>query len=144
MAFLRNEVLNAGMSRPGLAALCKRSSNTFLGIPTGVMDQFASLNGSPTGPIVLNCQTLTSEPVKNDILEHQFILVNSKVSHDLSDGAYGKRVEECERALEVVRESFPRISHLSATQPVAKRTPLQRPVPPYAPEHAARASDTCA
>ncbi|THH41397.1 galactokinase [Neolewinella litorea] len=117
MAFVLNELLQAKMSRPLLAALCQRSSNTFLGIPCGVMDQFASLNGSPSGPIILNCHTLTSEPVKNDIEGYTFLLVNSKVLHDLSDGAYGIRVAECQEALEVVHATFPRINHLSATLP---------------------------
>ncbi|NJB85450.1 galactokinase [Lewinella marina] len=117
MAFLLNELLGAGLTRPILAAICQRSSNNFLGIPCGVMDQFASLNGSPDGPIILNCHTLTSEPVRNEIRGYTFLLVNSKVSHDLSDGAYGQRVAECQRALEVVHATFPRINHLSATLP---------------------------
>ena len=117
IAFLMNHMLQAGYSRPALAALCKRSSNTFLGIPSGIMDQFASLNGSGTGPIILNCQTLSSEPVKNAISDHGFMLVNSLVSHDLSSGAYADRVAECRRALEVIQESYPRVTHLSATLP---------------------------
>ncbi|MGB3801070.1 MAG: galactokinase [Lewinella sp.] len=117
MAFLLNEVLNTKHSRPALAALCKRSSNTYLDIPSGIMDQFASLNGSPAGPIILNCQTLSSEPVKNALQEHGFLLVNSMVSHNLSDGAYAKRVAECQQALESIQSAFPRVTHLSATLP---------------------------
>ncbi|WP_116124307.1 galactokinase [Lewinella sp. IMCC34183] len=117
MAFLLNELLTAALSRPELAALCQRSSNTFLGIPSGVMDQFASLNGSADGPIVLNCETLTSEPVKNEIHGYTWLLANSKVTHDLSDGAYGERVKECQRALEYIQRTYPRVLHLSATLP---------------------------
>ena len=117
MAFLLNNLLNAGLSRPELAALCQRSSNTFLGIPTGIMDQFASLNGNAGGPIVLNCRTLTSEPVKSSIQQYTWLLVNSKVHHDLSDGAYGERVEECRRALETIQARYPRVSHLSGITP---------------------------
>ncbi|WP_116105644.1 galactokinase [Lewinella sp. IMCC34191] len=117
MAFLLNELLNTKLSRPALAALCKRSSNTYLGIPSGIMDQFASLNGSTAGPIILNCQTLSSEPVKNALDGYGFLLVNSMVSHNLSDGAYGQRVAECQQALEVIQSEFPRVTHLSATLP---------------------------
>ncbi len=117
MAYLLNELLNNKLSRPELAALCQRSSNTFLGIPTGIMDQFASLNGHRDGPIILNCETLTSEPVKNEIHGYTWLLTNSKVTHDLSDGAYAERVEECQRALETVQKTFLRVQHLSATQP---------------------------
>lgn len=117
MAFILNELLNTKLSRPDLAALCQRSSNTFLGIPTGIMDQYASLNGHAGGPIVINCSTVTSEPVKNSLTDFRFILVNSMVSHDLSDGAYGRRVEECARALAAIQQSSPEVTHLSgATQ----------------------------
>ncbi|PPK86597.1 galactokinase [Neolewinella xylanilytica] len=117
MAFLLNALLNTRYSRPALAALCQRSSNTYLGIPSGIMDQFASLNGSESGPIILNCHTLSSEPVKNALENYGFVLVNSMVSHNLSDGAYAQRVAECQRALEAIQSVFPRVTHLSATLP---------------------------
>ena len=117
MAFLLDKLLNTRYNRPSLAALCMRSSNTFLNIPSGIMDQFASLNGSSDGPIVLNCQTLSSEPVKNAIVGYRFVLVNSLVSHSLANSAYADRVAECRRALDVIQEAFPRVTHLSATLP---------------------------
>jgi galactokinase len=122
MAFLLNEVLNTQLDRPELARLCQRSSNTFMGIPSGIMDQFASLNGLASGPIVLNCATHAFEPVKNALNGYSFILVNSMVSHDLSDGAYTRRVEECELALSALRRSYPELPNLSA----AKLSQLER------------------
>ena len=113
MAFLLNEVLTAGLSRPQLAQLCQRSSNTFLDIPSGIMDQYASLNGLATGPIVLNCGTLEAEPVKQAIEDYVFVLVNSMVSHDLSDGAYAARVAQCRGALRAIQESFPEVTYLA-------------------------------
>ena len=117
MAFLLNEVLGAQLTRPQLAQLCQRSSNTFLGIPSGVMDQFASLNGLATGPIVLNCHTLEFEPVKDAMTDYTLLLINTMVSHDLSDGAYGERVAACDRALAAIRQKFPDVDYLSAALP---------------------------
>ena len=114
MAFLLNELLNTRLTRPELAQLCQRSSNTFLGIPSGIMDQFASLNGLASGPIVLNCHTLEFEPVKNALTDYTLLLINSMVSHDLSDGAYAERVAECQRALTAIQRQSPKVTHLSA------------------------------
>ena len=114
MAFLLNHLLRSKLDRPQLASLCKQSSNTFLGIPSGVMDQYASLNGRASGPIVINCHTLESEPVKNAIDDHELWLLNTMVSHDLSDGAYGKRVTECGRALQAIQVAHPEVEYLSA------------------------------
>jgi galactokinase len=113
MAFLLNELLGAGLGRPELAQLCQLSSNHFMQIPTGIMDQFASLNGRATGPIVLNCATLAVEPVKNGLTDHTFILVNSMVSHDLSDGAYAERVAECREAFRPLQRQNRVLEHLS-------------------------------
>ena len=114
MAFLLNEVLNAGLDRPALAALCKRSSNTFMGIPSGIMDQFASLNGRAGGPILLNCHTLAYEPVVDKIAGYELLLINSMVSHNLGESEYPLRVAECARALEAIQRQFPEVTHLSA------------------------------
>ena len=78
------------------------------------MDQFANLNGSATGPIVLNCHTLACEPVKNAPTDYTFLLINSMVSHDLSDGAYAERVAECQRALTAIQRQSAEVTHLSA------------------------------
>lgn len=117
MAFLLNDVLDAGLSRPELARLCQRSSNEFLGIPTGIMDQFASLNGTAAGPILLNCDTLEFTPVNAHLPGYVWLLVNSNVTHDLSEGAYHQRVRECAAALATLQTEFPELTRLSAATP---------------------------
>lgn len=117
MAFLLNEVLNGGLTRPELAALCKRSSNNFIGIPSGIMDQFASLNGTAAGPILLNCGTLEFSPVNAELPGYQWLLVNSMVSHELTGSEYPDRVRQCGEALEIIRKHFPEVRNLSAVTP---------------------------
>ena len=114
MAFVLNELLGAGLGRPELAQLCRRSSNTFIGVPTGIMDQFASLNGSAEGPIVLNCDTLEFQPVVSHLEGYRFLLVNSLVTHELGSSEYPVRVRECAAALAAIRERFPAVEALSA------------------------------
>lgn len=114
MAFLLNEVTGAGLSRPALAALCQRSSNGFLGIPSGIMDQFASLNGSSAGPILLDCHDHAFRPVRAELGDYDWLLVNSLVTHDHGTSAYRDRVAECAAALEALRGRFPNLTHLSA------------------------------
>ena len=114
MAFLLNEVLGAGLSRPELARLCQRSSNEFIGVPTGIMDQFASLNGTAAGPMLLNCDSLAFEPVAAELPGYQWLLVNSMVSHELTGSEYPDRVRQCAEALAIVRKQFPGVPNLSA------------------------------
>ncbi len=117
MAFVLNEILEAGLSRSELARLCRRSSNDFLGIPSGIMDQFASLNGSASGPIRLDCNTLAFTTVDSKIADYEWLLVNSMVTHELGSSAYSLRVRECAEALSAIQNKHPTVSELClATQ----------------------------
>lgn len=113
MAFLLNEITQAGLTRPEMAQLCKRSSNDFMGIPSGIMDQFASLNGTAAGPMLLDCDTLKFRPIINRVTDHSFVLVNSMVSHSLASGEYHVRVKQCATALAAIWKKFPSVANLS-------------------------------
>ena len=115
MAFLLNEITAAALSRPDLARLCQRSSNDFMGVPSGIMDQFASLNGTAAGPILLSCHDHSFTPLSADVGGHRWLLVDSCVTHELAGGEYGVRVSECAAALAAVQRRFPGVSYLSAT-----------------------------
>ena len=115
LAFALNELLGAGLSRPELAQVCKASSNTYIGIPSGIMDQFASLNGRADGPILLNCHTLDFQPVVSHINDRSFVLINSMVTHDLADSEYPQRVRECQDALEAIQQYY-EVDHLSGAE----------------------------
>ncbi|MFK8165187.1 MAG: galactokinase [Lewinella sp.] len=115
MAFLLNEMLETGISRPQLALLCQRSSNNFIGVPTGIMDQFASLNGSAEGPIMLNCESLDFFPISAKLPGYDWLLVNSMVTHELGSSEYPVRVRECVAAYAAVKTAFPDVPNLSST-----------------------------
>ncbi|NJC28030.1 galactokinase [Neolewinella antarctica] len=115
IAFLLNELVQAGLGRVDLARLTQRSSNEFLGVPSGIMDQFASLNGSPDGPLLLNCTTLDYRVITNKLSDHTFLLVNSLVSHDLANSEYPVRVAQCREALRAIQVNYPDVKSLGAT-----------------------------
>lgn len=117
MAFLLNEVLGTGISRPELALLSQRSSNNFIGVPTGIMDQFASLNGSAEGPIMLNCESLEFSPINAELPGYNWLLINSMVTHELGSSEYPVRVRECAEAFAAVQRVYSEVPNLSAATP---------------------------
>lgn len=119
MAFICNEFSQAGFSRPALAQLCKASSNNFMGIPSGIMDQFASLNGVKDRAILLDCDTLDFELIEAELPGYQFLLVNSMVTHQLAHSEYPLRVAECREALEVLQQFEPELQALCHANPAA-------------------------
>lgn len=117
MAFICNTLTQSGITRPELAKICQASSNTFMGIPSGIMDQFASLNGAQDRAILLDCDTLEFEHVKAELPGYQFLLVNSMVTHELGSSEYPVRVAECKEGLAVIQQTYPEIKALCHATP---------------------------
>lgn len=105
-------LFNLEMSRKDLALLAQRGSHEFVGIPCGIMDQFASLMGREGQAIKLDCRSLSYEYIPLELGDFELVLVNSKVSHELGNSAYGQRVAECRAGVAVLQQHFPEVNSL--------------------------------
>jgi galactokinase len=92
----------AGVSVPrrALAAIAKRAENEFVGAPTGIIDQFATLLCQAGHAMLLDCGTLaaTHVPFRPGAAGVAALIVDTRVPHALVDGEYGRRRAECEAA----------------------------------------------
>ncbi|WP_431814061.1 galactokinase [Kocuria sp. cx-455] len=95
-----NDLLGLGLNHPDLARLTQRAENEFVGAPTGIMDQSASLMGRAGGALFLDCRTLESEVVPLPLAEHglSVLVIDTKVAHSHAHGGYAARRASCERA----------------------------------------------
>ncbi|NUO02673.1 MAG: galactokinase [Saprospiraceae bacterium] len=112
LAFALNTLFHLGFERMDLARLAQRSSNEFVGVPCGIMDQFASLMGRPETALLLDCRDLSYEPVAANFGAYTLLLVNSGVHHELAASAYGERVRECAAGVALLAPHYPGISSL--------------------------------
>ncbi|MGB3547636.1 MAG: galactokinase [Saprospiraceae bacterium] len=117
MAFIWNDLTGAGISWPELARLCKESSNTFLGVPCGIMDQFASLNGHAGEVLLLDCRSLETERVTSELGDYSWLLFNSRVTHELGASAYPVRVCECAEGAAAIRTLYKDVEKLRDAAP---------------------------
>lgn len=117
MATLLNHLTEAGLSGTDIARLAKKSSNTFLNIPCGIMDQFASMMGRDSSVILLDCRSLDYETVPVAMGEYEWLLLNSNVSHELGDSAYAERVRECAQGVEILQRKYPEVKSLRDATP---------------------------
>lgn len=85
------------MSPQEIAITARAVENEFVGMPCGIMDQFASSVGQPGAALFLDTRTLACTPAPG-FEEHRFVVVHSGVSHQLTDSGYATRVAECEAA----------------------------------------------
>jgi galactokinase len=86
--------------RADLVTIARRAENEFVGVPTGVMDQSASLRCQAGHALLLDCRSLEMAQVPFDPAGAgaALLLVNTRARHALSDGEYGRRRAECEEA----------------------------------------------
>jgi galactokinase len=84
-----------------LAAACRRAERAAVGVPSGIMDQAASILGRAGHAVLLDCGTLTHRtvPLPGD---HRLVLVDSGVRRELESSGYGDRARELQAALPVL------------------------------------------
>jgi galactokinase len=95
-----SELDAAPVPRGELAAIARRAENEFVGVPSGIMDQSASLLSQADHALLLDCRSLDRSQVPFDpaAAGSRLLLINTRARHDLSDGGYGRRRAECEEA----------------------------------------------
>ena len=81
-----------------LARLCQRAERNFVGMPCGIMDQYASVFGEGHKAIMLDCRatTHTLVPIPEGA---EIVVSNTMVKHELGSSAYRQRVAECAEAM---------------------------------------------
>jgi galactokinase len=85
---------------PELARVGQRAENEFVGAPTGIMDQYASLLGQPDAAVFLDCRTLEarSVPLRLAPVGLALVLADTGERHAHAAGGYAARRASCEKA----------------------------------------------
>ncbi len=88
------------LPRPQLATLAQRAENDFVGVPSGIMDQSASLLSRAGHALFLDCRTGVTADVPLDPAAAglALLIVDTSARHALGDGRYAQRRSECEQA----------------------------------------------
>ncbi|RAS63239.1 galactokinase [Lentzea atacamensis] len=88
--------------RPDIARWVQRSENDFVGAPTGILDQTASLSCIEAHALFYDVRSGKSEQIPFDAAASglEVLVVDTRASHSHVDGGYGARRAGCERAAE--------------------------------------------
>jgi galactokinase len=88
------------LSGPELARIGQRAENEFVGAPTGIMDQYASLLGQADAAVFLDCRTLEarSVPLRLGPAGLALVLADTGERHAHAAGGYAARRASCEKA----------------------------------------------
>ncbi len=88
------------VSRKDLALLCQRAENKYVGVPSGIMDQYASLLCEAGAALFVDCRSLEAESVPLDLASANLALIvcDTGVERGLADTGYAERRDQCESA----------------------------------------------
>jgi galactokinase len=92
------------LGREQLVRIVQDAENGYVGAPTGVMDQMASLYGEDDRAILVDARHLTAEPVPCEFASSglDLVIVDTRSRHRHADGEYGARRRTCRDASEAL------------------------------------------
>ena len=100
VALALNELFELGLDANDLGRLSYTAENDFVGAPTGMMDQLASLRCTAGHALFLDNRSLDAQQVPLDVAADglRLLVIDTQVHHGNADGAYGNRRSACEKA----------------------------------------------
>lgn len=110
-AYALNHIFNGGYNNVELALLGKRVENEFMGLNSGIMDQFAVAMGKEGHAVLLNCDTLDYEYLPFEIGDYVLAIINTNKPRKLVESKYNERYAECMTAKERLQQKL-NIAHL--------------------------------
>jgi galactokinase len=88
--------------RAELARVCRRAENEFVGVPSGIMDQSASLLCTEGHALLLDCRSGLSSQIPFDPPGLDVLIIDTRAHHELVDGGYASRRAACEEAAKIL------------------------------------------
>jgi galactokinase len=92
------------LSLRDIALLAQRAENEFVGVPCGVMDQFASTHARAGHLLLLDTRSLEVRHIPFDLaaVGLTLLVVDTRAPHALVDGEYAARRASCEEASRIL------------------------------------------
>ncbi len=100
IGIIAEELYGLELTRLDLVKIGKQTENHFIGVNSGIMDQFAIGMGADNRAIYLDTNSLEYELVPLDLGDHVIVIMNTNKRRELADSKYNERRAECEKAVE--------------------------------------------
>ncbi|PSL40095.1 galactokinase [Planomicrobium soli] len=115
---LANGLFDLEMERIPMVLLGQKVENEYIGVNSGIMDQFAIGMGKENHAILLNCQTLDYEYAPIVLADHTVVIINTNKQRTLAGSKYNERRSQCEEAVGELQQKLTigSLGELSAEQ----------------------------
>lgn len=95
-----------------IVKFCQIAENKFIGVNSGIMDQFAVGMGKREKAILLDCNTLNYEYVPIKLNGMSILIANTNKKRGLADSKYNERRASCEAAVDMLNKRGIAIKYL--------------------------------
>ena len=121
-----------------MALLGKKVENLFIGVNSGIMDQFAVAMGKKDHSILLDCNTLKYDYVPVVLKDEVIVIANTNKRRGLADSKYNERRAECDEALAELQTKLPikALGELSIEEFEANKDLIKSPIRQKRAKHA--------
>lgn len=104
MILALDALFRLNVDRKEMARLCMRAENEFVGVQSGIMDQYASLLCKEGHALLVDCRSLEEDHVPLDLERAGLTLLvcDTRVERGLAGTAYNDRRRTCARAVEIL------------------------------------------
>jgi galactokinase len=118
------DLFGGPVDRVVLARIAQRAENEIVGVPSGILDQMAALSCTADHALFLDVRSSAAEQVPLPLAESRLaiLVIDTRTSHSLADGAYAERRRSCEEAARVL--GVPALRDVSGRQLEAARDRL--------------------
>jgi len=99
-----------------MAYIGKSVENDFVGVQSGIMDQFVGSLGRKDHALFIDCRTNEYRHIPLDP-DYSIVMVNTMVKRELATSAYNERRMQCEEGVRVLGESLAGIKALRDVMP---------------------------
>ncbi len=119
VGFLFQNLIGFEMSGPDLALIGQKAENKFVGVNTGIMDQFVSRLAERDHALFLDCRTLEYESVPLDTSSFKIVVCDTMKRRGLVGSEYDTRRSQCEEAARLLSQWIPNVRALRDVLPEA-------------------------
>jgi len=95
-----------------LALAGQKAEHEYVGTRCGIMDQYISALAQKDRALLIDCRSLTFEPVSLQLGNACVLICDTKVKHELSSSAYNERREQCEEGVQEIARQYPHVRAL--------------------------------
>ena len=96
LSFTKLEIVKMGV----------KTENEFIGVNSGIMDQYAVAMSKKDHAILLDTERVASELVPLDLKDNVIVIMNTNKKRTLADSKYNERRAECEKGLHFLQEKL--------------------------------------